>query len=285
MTAVKARVVSGMRPTGRLHLGHLVGALGNWVPLQDAVRLLLFRRRLARADERLRRYRATSRRTHYENVADWIARGPRSREEHDLRPVARARTRRAVPAAVDGRAGAVARARADLQGTAGEARRTRTSRRSGFSDIRCCRRPTSRCTTRASCRSARIRWRTSNSRAKSCAASTSSSASVLVEPQPLLTHVRAAAGPRRRQEDEQELRQHDRPGGQRGGREEESACGCTRIPKRVRADIPGTVEGNPVFIYHDAFNPEHGRGRGPEGALSRRQGRRRRGEDEAGRAR
>ena len=27
-------------------------------------------------------------------------------------------------------------------------------------------------------------------------------------------------------------------------------------PKRIRADIPGTVEGNPVFIYHDAFNPD-----------------------------
>jgi tryptophanyl-tRNA synthetase len=27
-------------------------------------------------------------------------------------------------------------------------------------------------------------------------------------------------------------------------------------PKRVRADIPGTVEGNPVFIYHDAFNAD-----------------------------
>jgi tryptophanyl-tRNA synthetase len=26
-------------------------------------------------------------------------------------------------------------------------------------------------------------------------------------------------------------------------------------PKRIRADIPGTVEGNPVFIYHDMFNP------------------------------
>jgi tryptophanyl-tRNA synthetase len=26
-------------------------------------------------------------------------------------------------------------------------------------------------------------------------------------------------------------------------------------PKRIRADIPGTVEGNPVFTYHDAFNP------------------------------
>src|SRR3989304_3234149 len=27
-------------------------------------------------------------------------------------------------------------------------------------------------------------------------------------------------------------------------------------PKRIRADIPGTVEGNPVFIYHDAFNDD-----------------------------
>jgi tryptophanyl-tRNA synthetase len=27
-------------------------------------------------------------------------------------------------------------------------------------------------------------------------------------------------------------------------------------PRRIRADIPGTVEGNPVFVYHDAFNPD-----------------------------
>jgi tryptophanyl-tRNA synthetase len=27
-------------------------------------------------------------------------------------------------------------------------------------------------------------------------------------------------------------------------------------PKRIRADIPGTVEGNPVFVYHDIFNPD-----------------------------
>ncbi len=26
-------------------------------------------------------------------------------------------------------------------------------------------------------------------------------------------------------------------------------------PNRIRADIPGRVEGNPVFIYHDTFNP------------------------------
>jgi tryptophanyl-tRNA synthetase len=27
-------------------------------------------------------------------------------------------------------------------------------------------------------------------------------------------------------------------------------------PNRVRADVPGTVEGNPVFVFHDAFNPD-----------------------------
>jgi len=33
---MKKRILSGMRPTGKLHLGHLVGALGNWVKLQSA---------------------------------------------------------------------------------------------------------------------------------------------------------------------------------------------------------------------------------------------------------
>lgn len=32
---LKKRVLSGMRPTGKLHLGHLVGALNNWVRLQE----------------------------------------------------------------------------------------------------------------------------------------------------------------------------------------------------------------------------------------------------------
>ena len=26
-------------------------------------------------------------------------------------------------------------------------------------------------------------------------------------------------------------------------------------PNRIRATDPGTVEGNPVFVYHDIFNP------------------------------
>jgi len=32
---MKKRILSGMRPTGKLHLGHLVGALENWVALQE----------------------------------------------------------------------------------------------------------------------------------------------------------------------------------------------------------------------------------------------------------
>jgi len=29
-------------------------------------------------------------------------------------------------------------------------------------------------------------------------------------------------------------------------------------PKRIRPTDPGTVEGNPVFVYHDAFNENKG---------------------------
>lgn len=35
MTSKRPIIVSGMRPTGRLHLGHLHGALANWVRLQE----------------------------------------------------------------------------------------------------------------------------------------------------------------------------------------------------------------------------------------------------------
>jgi tryptophanyl-tRNA synthetase len=36
---------------------------------------------------------------------------------------------------------------------------------------------------------------------------------------------------------------------------EKKVKGMFTDPKRVRADIPGTVEGNPLFIFHDTFNP------------------------------
>ncbi len=36
---------------------------------------------------------------------------------------------------------------------------------------------------------------------------------------------------------------------------EKKIKGMFTDPNRVRADVPGTVEGNPLFIYHDEFNP------------------------------
>jgi tryptophanyl-tRNA synthetase len=37
---------------------------------------------------------------------------------------------------------------------------------------------------------------------------------------------------------------------------ERKVMGMYTDPQRTRADIPGKVEGNPVFLYHDAFNPD-----------------------------
>jgi len=41
-------------------------------------------------------------------------------------------------------------------------------------------------------------------------------------------------------------------------------------PKRIHPTDPGTVEGNPVFTYHDVFKSQQGGDRGFEGALSQR---------------
>ncbi|MCX6539959.1 MAG: tryptophan--tRNA ligase [Acidobacteria bacterium] len=74
MSSAKARVVSGMRPTGRLHLGHLVGALRNWVPLQEQYDSFYF---VADWHALTSEYAATDDLASYaySNVADWIAAG------------------------------------------------------------------------------------------------------------------------------------------------------------------------------------------------------------------
>ena len=71
---VKARVVSGMRPTGKLHLGHLVGALSNWVELQARYDCMYF---VADWHALTSEYAETSEVAGYgyDNVADWIAAG------------------------------------------------------------------------------------------------------------------------------------------------------------------------------------------------------------------
>ena len=70
----RPRVVSGMRPTGKLHLGHLVGALHNWVPLQDHYDCFYF---VADWHALTSEYADASNITSYalDNVADWLAAG------------------------------------------------------------------------------------------------------------------------------------------------------------------------------------------------------------------
>jgi tryptophanyl-tRNA synthetase len=71
---VKPRVVSGMRPTGKLHLGHLVGALQNWAALQAEYDCFYF---VADWHALTSDYADTSQvvPSAYEMVADWIAAG------------------------------------------------------------------------------------------------------------------------------------------------------------------------------------------------------------------
>ena len=71
---MKPRVVSGMRPTGKLHLGHLVGALGKWADLQADYDCMYF---VADWHALTSEYADTSKLTSYayDNVADWVAAG------------------------------------------------------------------------------------------------------------------------------------------------------------------------------------------------------------------
>ncbi|HXD73990.1 MAG TPA: hypothetical protein VN628_09650, partial [Vicinamibacterales bacterium] len=70
----KYRVVSGMRPTGQLHIGHLVGALNNWVLLQEKYDCFYF---VADWHALTSEYADTSKLVvnAYDNVADWIGAG------------------------------------------------------------------------------------------------------------------------------------------------------------------------------------------------------------------
>src|SRR5438876_8209425 len=141
--AVKARVVSGMRPTGRLHLGHLVGALGNWVPLQDQYNCFYF---VADWHALTSDYADTSNVTSYayENVADWIGAGLDPEKStffiQSLIPE-HAELYLLLSMVVRCRGSNACRRTKSSRTTS----RTRTFHRSVSSAIRCCRRPTSPC--------------------------------------------------------------------------------------------------------------------------------------------
>ena len=176
LTMYETRVLSGMRPTGSLHLGHYHGVLKNWVRLQAEYPCLFFVadwHALTTDYEKPGRHRSRTALGHGDRLA-----GRRRRPEPGdaLRPVAGAGARRAAPAAVDDDAARLAGARADLQGPAGEARRQgpldlRLPRLSAAAGGRHPDLPRA-----STCRWARTRCRTSSSRARSRAASTTSTA-------------------------------------------------------------------------------------------------------------
>ena len=250
---MKARVVSGMRPTGQLHLGHLVGALNNWVPLQAQYDCFYF---VADWHALTSEYADTSKvvANTYAMVADWIAAGldpekstffiqslvPEHAELFLLLSMV-------VPVPWLERVPTYKEQQEDLK--------DRDLSTLGFLSYPLLQ--TSDVTMYdakfvpvgadqvAHLELSREAVRRFNN----------VFGAVLEEPQPLLTPV-------------------SRLPGLDGDKKMSKSIGNTidladdpetvvkRVrqmytdPKRVRADIPGTVEGNPVFIYHDAFNPD-----------------------------
>ncbi len=250
MTA-PARVVSGMRPTGKLHLGHLVGALQNWVALQEQYECFYF---VADWHALTSDYADTSGLTTYayDNVIDWIAAGldperstffvqsmvPEHAELYLLLSMVvpvpwleRVPTYKEQQEALSDRdLSSIGFLGYPLLQTADVAMYGAHFVPVGDDQV-------------AHLELAREVVRRFNRLY----------GNVLEEPQPLLTRVARLPG-------------------LDGGRKMSKSLGNTILlsedaaavkkkvrsmytdPKRVRPDIPGTVEGNPVFLYHDVFN-------------------------------
>ncbi len=242
-----------MRPTGRLHLGHLIGALGNWVPLQDQYECFYF---VADWHALTSDFADTSQLTTYayENVADWIGAGLDPEKstffiqslvpEHAelflmLSMVVPVPWLERVPTYKEQQdnlkekdLSSIGFLGYPLLQTADVAMYDARFVPVGEDQV-------------AHLELAREAVRRFNH----------FFGDVLVEPQPLLTTF-------------------GRLPGLDGDKKMSKSLGNTihlsdtadevtkkvrqmyTDPKRVRADIPGTVEGNPVFVYHDAFNPD-----------------------------
>jgi tryptophanyl-tRNA synthetase len=243
-----------MRPTGKLHLGHLVGALRNWVPLQDTYDCLYF---VADWHALTSEYANTSQiiENAYDNVADWIAAGLDPEKsiffvqslvpEHSelallLSMVVPVPWLERVPTYKeqqellrDKDLSTLGFLGYPLLQTADVAMYDARFVPVGDDQV-------------AHLELAREVVRRFNN----------FFGNVLVEPEPKLSTVAS------------------RLPGLDGDKKMSKSVGNTILlsddaesvkkkvmqmytdPKRVRADIPGTVEGNPVFTYHDAFNPD-----------------------------
>jgi tryptophanyl-tRNA synthetase len=249
---VKARVVSGMRPTGRLHLGHLVGALGNWVPLQEQYDCFYF---VADWHALTSDFADTTQLTTwtYENVADWIGAGLDPEKstffvqslvpEHAelyllLSMVVPVPWLERVPTykeqqenLKDKDLSSIGFLGYPLLQTADVAMYDASFVPVGEDQV-------------AHLELAREAVRRFNN----------FFGDVLVEPRPLLTTFGRLPGLDGDKKMSKSLGNtihlSDTP-----DEVKKKVMRMFTDPKRVRADTPGTVEGNPVFTYHDAFNP------------------------------
>jgi tryptophanyl-tRNA synthetase len=246
-----------MRPTGRLHLGHLVGALGNWVPLQEQYDCFYF---VADWHALTSDFADTSELTRfaYENVADWIGAGldpekstffiqslvPEHAELYLLLSMVvpvpwleRVPTYKEQQENIkDKDLSSIGFLGYPLLQTADVAMYDARYVPVGEDQV-------------AHLELAREVVRRFNN-------VFGAGAEVLVEPKALLTPFGRLPGLDGDKKMSKSLGNtihlSDSP--------EEVVKKVRQMytdPKRIRADIPGTVEGNPVFVYHDAFNPNN----------------------------
>jgi tryptophanyl-tRNA synthetase len=248
----KARVVSGMRPTGRLHIGHLVGALRNWAALQDQYDCLYF---VADWHALTSEYANTQGLVGnaLDNVADWVAAGVDPERstifiqslvpEHAelsllLSMVVPVPWLERVPTYKEQREQITDKDLSNigflsypLLQTADIAMYDGRFVPVGDDQV-------------AHLELSREAVRRFNQ----------FYGEVLVEPQPLLTSVPRLVG--------LDNRKMSKSYGNTIDLNDDAEAVTQKVrqmytdPKRIRADIPGTVEGNPVFMYHDAFNTD-----------------------------
>jgi len=253
---VTKRVVSGMRPTGKLHLGHLVGALHNWVDLQDRYDCFYF---VADWHALTSEYADTKEITAnaLDNVADWIAAGvdperstifvqsavPEHAELHlMLSMITPTPWLERVPTYKEQQEQVTDRDLATygflgypLLQTADVAIYGAHAVPVGEDQV-------------PHLELSREVVRRFNGLYRSA----TSGGDVLVEPQAMLTKFARLPGI-----DNRKMSKSYRNAINLTDTPEELRKKVMQMytdPKRVRADTPGTVEGNPVFVYHDAFN-------------------------------
>jgi len=248
----KLRVVSGMRPTGRLHLGHLVGALRNWAALQDQYDCFYF---VADWHALTSEYADTAgiAANAIDNAADWIAAGVDPERstlfiqslvpEHAelyllLQMVVPIPWLERVPTYKEQRDQLSEK---DLSTVGFLGYPLLQTADVALYDGRFVPVGEDQVAHLELSREAVRRFHQFYGE-------------VLVEPQPLLTSMPRLPGLDNRKMSKSYGNTIDLTD------DDETVTKKVRQmytdPKRVRADIPGTVEGNPVFMYHDVFNPD-----------------------------